>query len=378
MDIEYGFGYEDLDVWSYVENRDVKYGSPSKGIEKVNVPILTINELLRRYNFLYDNAGIILGQLINEAKMRNLSIGERLASNVNININENNKALDEDNDIFVLLEEFLLGDRNVEDTDFYSLIMKIKFEKDLFKYTRKQFVNEDVKDFNVRVILEFVSFMIEQQKGCYICSGSKDNRLYDSEGYVRVVTISDIKEKLKMLRPYFDIVLYENRENGRWNGKRRIWSDRRDEFEVGYTLVDYNDFNKYFCNPKKDDFDNIVFIPEKAIQSIYCQHHEELPWNMKAKCCDDDSFERPKNTSCCGREFFVNEENMFVVGENSYHLCSECGYIVKVDVSDKIFERISKRCSEDSTYLRKKMLYSELINIDREDSVKSLVKRPNN
>ena len=36
----------------------------------------------------------------------------------------------------------------------------------------------------------------------------KDNRLYDSEGYVRVVTISDIKERLKMLRPYFDIVLY--------------------------------------------------------------------------------------------------------------------------------------------------------------------------
>lgn len=377
MDIEYGFGYDDIDVWSYVENRDVKYSSPSK-VRENNFPILTINELLRRYNFLYDNAGIILGQLINEAKMRNLSIGERLASNVNININENNKALDEDNDIFVLLEEFLLGDRNLEDTDFYSLIMKIRSDKDLFKYTKKQFVNEDIKDFNVRVILEFVSFMIEQQKGSYICSKSKDNRLYDSEGYVRVVTISDIKEKLKMLRPYFDIVLYENKENGRWNGKRRIWSDRRDEFEVGYTLVDFNDFNKYFCNPKKDEVDNIVYIPEKAIQSIYCQHHEELPWNMKVKCCDDDSFERPKYTSCCGREFFVNEESMFVVGDHSYHLCTECGYIVKVDVSDKIFKRISKRCSEDSTYLRKMVLYSELINIDKEDSVKSLVKKTNN
>ena len=373
MDIDYSFGYDSI----YLEDRIIKFGSQNKDSDLSNVPILSINELLRRYSYIYDNAGIILGQLINEARMRNLSIGDRLANNVNIYINENNKALDSDNNIFVLLEEFLLGDTTLEDTKFYSLINKISSDSNLFKYTKGQFVNEDVKDFNVRVILEFVSFMIEQQAGAYICKGTKDNKLYDENGYLKCVAISDIKEKLKMLRPYFDIVLYQNKENGRWNGKRSIWNDRRDEFEVSYTLVDFNDFNKNFCNPKKDDFDNIVVIPEKAIQSIYCRNHGELPWNMKAKCVSDDSLDRPNNTSCCGNEFLVNESDLFVVGDNSYHLCSCCGYIVKVDVNDKIFSRVKKRCGEDGTYLRKKLLYSELMSLDKGIGEKSLVKKYN-
>lgn len=374
MDIDYSFGYDSI----YVEDKTIRLGGYSKDSSLSNIPVLSINELLRRYSFIYDNAGIILGQIINEAKYRKLSIGERLANNVNININDNNKASDEVDDIFVLLEEFLLGDINSEETKFYSIINRISSDNDLFCYTKKQFVNEDVKDFNVRVILEFVSFMIEQQAGTYICEDFINNKVYDENGFVKCVSISDIKEKLKMLKPYFDIVFYQNKENGRWNGKRRVLIDRRDEFKVLYTLVDYNDFNKYFCNPKKDDFDNIVVIPEKAIQSIYCKNHEELPWNMKVKCVSDDSIERPSNTSCCGNEFLVKEENLFVVGDSSYHLCSCCGYIVKVNVSDKILERARRKCSEDSTYLRKKILYSELMSLDKGEGAKSLIKKYNN
>ena len=382
MDIEYfdgNFNTSDSSFFSYVENRDVKYKTNSKVQLEDKVSIFVINELLNRYSFIYENAGVILGQLIHESNLLNLSIGNSLSKNTNIYLNEYNCPLQKECKLFSLLEEFLLGDIPVENTSFYAVIKSINEDENLFKRTKIQFVNEDVKDFNMRVILEFVSFMIEHQKGAYVTTRASDGnyeRVYDHAGFVKTISISDIKQKLKALRPYFDIVFYQNRENGMWNGKRRIWADRRDEFEVNFTLVDFNYFNKCFSDTTYQGdiyLENFYRLPEDTIQSIYTKYHDELPWNMKVKCFSDNSCVRPRNTSSCGSEFLVKEEDMFVIDDNVYHLCSNCGYIVRVSVNHRIKNRIKRRCSEDNNYLRKKEIMSELMGLNGVDKAKVLV-----
>lgn len=390
MDLEYfdyNSGISESSFFSYVEERNLKYKLSDKVPFEKDTSLLEINELLKRYSFIYENTGIILGQLIYESSSKNLSISKRLSSNTNIYINDGNIGLDDEFDLFCSLEEFLLGDIPIEDTSFYDVINRIKDNDDLFKCTKKQFVNEDVIDFNMRVILEFVSFFIEQQVGSYILNKNIDKyeKVYDDSGYVKCISITDVKQKLKALRPYFDILFYKNKMYGMWDGKRRIWIDRRDEFRVDSTKVYYNSFNMCFCDCRHQEnsllgeyYENTFRLPEQAIQSVYCRYHSELPWNMQIVCSSDSFFERPNGTSCCGKEFSVKESELFVVNNNAYQLCSNCGYIVKVDVDDKILSRIKRNCNEDDNYLRKKLLLSELINIDKEGTVKSLVKKRDN
>lgn len=388
MDLEYLgdeliFDFNSSSIFSYVENKYIIYDIKAKGHEEV--PIVIINELLNRYCFIHDNAEIIIGQLIYEAMINDMNIWKRLSDNTNIRIDANNIALEKKTNLFCLLEEFLIGDISFEETEFYKKICEIRDNEWLFSYTKKQFANEDVRDFNMRVVLELASFMIEQQKGSYIWKKADDGtheRVYDHEGFVKTVTTSDVRNKLKSLLPYFDILFYQNKEDGRWDCKRRVWSDRRDEFEVNYTLVDGNCFNKCFsdyCYSYSDlvskYFENSYRLPEKVLQRIYCRYHDELPWNMKVKCSGDNSFIRPDNTKCCGEEFFVREEDLFCIEDGVYQLCGNCGYIVKVDVKDKIKDRVKKRCSEDSNLLRKKMILSELTSLSHDNDVKLLVKR---
>lgn len=60
---------------------------------------------------------------------------------------------------------------------------------------------------------------------------------------------------------------------------------------------------------------------------------------------------------------FSKEESLFAIEDNVYHLCNHCGYIVKVNVTDKIKERVKKRCSGDHDFFKKRLLLSEFINI---------------
>ena len=109
--------------------------------------------------------------------------------------------------------------------------------------------------------------------------------------------------------------------------------------------------------------------------NLYLEGHDELAYNLTSICAGDDSIDRPIGTSPCLSNFKISEENIFCLGDNFYHLCSGCGYIV--NVSDKITNpiirnRIKSRCSEDHFSLKKHLLLSELTMLDGD--YKKLVK----
>ena len=109
--------------------------------------------------------------------------------------------------------------------------------------------------------------------------------------------------------------------------------------------------------------------------NLYLEGHDELAYNLTSICAGDDSIDRPIGTSPCLSNFKISEENIFCLGDNFYHLCSGCGYIV--NVSDKITNpiirnRIKSRCSEDDFSFKKHLLLSELTMLDGD--YKKLVK----
>lgn len=114
--------------------------------------------------------------------------------------------------------------------------------------------------------------------------------------------------------------------------------------------------------------------PEDCLK-LYIEGHDELAYNLSGQCCEDDSIKRPEGTKPCLSSFSINEENIFCLGDNFYHLCSGCGYIVNITdkiTNPRIGRRIINRCSEDSFSLKKHLLLSELTSLDSD--YKRLVK----
>ena len=119
-------------------------------------------------------------------------------------------------------------------------------------------------------------------------------------------------------------------------------------------------------------------LTSEDIRSVYFGYHNEIPWDTKTTCKKShDIVKRDEESSCCGNEFYVNEDNAFCVCGEILQVCPNCGYLV--NVSDKmnysIRRRIEYRDYYDKDALRKRELLAELVKINGIDDAKALVKR---
>ena len=340
---------------------------------KENVDKQTL-ELLKRYCFLYENAKIIIfsymlscdcrGDIFkNDAKKIKDAILEYILLTMCKSIDTRNFQ-----DFLEIFEEGMLGYETLEDTTFYkeidglksTLLFKslIEREKDLIIESRA-FDN----DFYFELVLRMLSAFIDVQSNSTLINNK----------YLENISSNMMLPKLKreVLSRYYDIFSFINDPD-----KQRQYGNCFIYFKPARcTLVSYNEFigafsGGYKCRSFVSKNDNGPSFSQ--IKEVYFKYHDELPYDLEIECVSDSDISKPEGISSCGSKFNINEKEIFCVDGSFYHLCSNCGYIVKVPSSllkPIIQERIIKRSREDSLLFRKKELLSELTSLDKDYKV---------
>ena len=342
-------------------------------LSKENVEKQTL-ELLNRYSFLYENAKVIIFYYMLSCDCRG-DIFKKDAKKIKNAILEyilltRYEAIDtrDFNEFLEIFEEGMLGYETLEDTTFYkeieglksTLLFKslIEREKDLIIESRA-FDN----DFYFELVLRMLSAFIDVQSNSTLINNK----------YLENISSNMMLPKLKreVLCRYYDIFSFINDPD-----KQREYGNCFIYFKPARcTLVSYNEFigafsGGYKCRSFVSNNDNGPSI--KQIKDIYFKYHDELPCDLEIECVSDEDVSKPNGTSSCGSKFNVREEDIFYINGSFYHLCGNCGYIVKVPSSllkDVIKERIIKRCESDSLLIRKRELLSELTSLDKDYKV---------
>ncbi len=326
-------------------------------------------ELVKRYQYLYENAPLVLVPFIQdkpkeECEKRYKKASDHVDALVYLN-------LDQYDSIISYIEEFLLSDLSMEESTLYQLLEECKRDVDRLTKIKNEIVlatteNRIHKYFRKAIdiwdVLSFTSEYVEKQ------SGDLKNR----------------DNKLAVLDEYYKLLRYQNDGEVRMSGRKL---DIRDgEFSVDVPLcsqhvslrkkedigVTKNDFIHVLSTmPRYDDNGSIFMEQEK--QDIYLRFHDELPWDLLITCDMEESSSdlgcRPPHTKPCGTSFYVKEEEIFIDSQgNYYQICPYCGFLVSIPsaiLSDGIRDRILARVSQDEYLFRKMFLYSELFSLDR-------------
>lgn len=340
-------------------------------------------ELKKRYLFLAKNSLFLLAPLVrSEDELSYLVRSFDYKYNKNSKKDFNGKYdlhLVSDIYLSVLLEKLLLGDEKLEDNELYKKVMKLKENPKYLERVKEGLVlmqhgflveKIDNPDYGVFDLLKRVRCYIEGQEDCL-----------------------NKKRKLCVLDEYFRILRYSN-DGKEWTSGyaldyhdilTRFYEDKSFDSLPKYEVIPvkskgigYTNFIKAF-NVKKDWLEGVYHsneLTEKERQEIYLKLHDELPWDLEIECkleepelrsMNDTRLVRPENTKPCGSKFRISEGVIFVTKRGYYHLCSECGYIVKVPpkyISEGIGKRIRERCSKDENLFRKMEIISELQALD--------------
>lgn len=371
-------------VWydTYLDliNKDSKYD-----ISKKRLPLPEIclgdcdvdkckEEMKKRYLFLANNSLFLLAPLI------------RVKSNNQIIIQDRGQEFDKNRNLYtiddiylaVLLEKLLLSEETLEENELYQKVNKLKDDTQYLKWVKEGLylmqigsIDEKLDDINYRMfdLLKRIRGLVEgqpegvnkQRKLCVldeyfrILRYSNDGREWTSGYYIDEVDGQDKKYETAVF-PFNDV-------------------KRANVSFVNGRGVGFNNFIRAFDVKKdwaKKKYTSTVHFSEKEKQDIYLKLHDELPWDLEIECkieepelnaMNDTRLIRPDNTKPCGASFRIKEGNIFVSRRGFYHLCNECGYIVKVPphlISDGIGTRIKERCSKDQNLFRKMELISEL------------------
>ena len=353
-----------------------------------NISIQT-KELIKRYCYFYENAPVILCQIVSEMSkdFDLMFLKNRIMDSINLSLNDKNIPLREENgfEFITFVEEAFLGEKPLEKTKFYKIMDKINSSPHILQEAKMVFERDVdlINDPNMRVLIELMKFLVNSQHFITIFEEKWEGDYapaFNENSELAFLTKYDCLEKSTVLNKYLEIVLYQNKENGLFDGfsGRTVYSVDEVALKnhVRETLVGYNLFTGAFCDTRLYiDSDYVEVnkdkIPTKLIQEVHYKYHDELPWDMEVECISDDTYKRPNNTKSCGNRIRVNEDLLFTIGNNAYQICPECGYIVMVpNVKKYIFERVKKRCEEDKDYLHRKELVSELIALGGEAKVK--------
>lgn len=340
-------------------------------------------ELVRRYRYLYENAYFILApfmyeQTEEEFKKRTdeylKKYNDRILKKPLIYLNIN--RLDNINSLF---EEFLLSDNPMEKSSLYQMVESKRNDKDYLDKVKKGLMlvekdNEDVKynmfktKLSIWEVLGKVSDYVEEQSG----------------------DLKNKERKLYVLDQYYRIARYQNNGKIYTSGRNLNLHDVsslvipiherepfRDKKDIGVTK------NAFITTIAKAPYyiDNLSIFTEGEKQQIYLDYHDELPWDLEIACELEEEYvktmmetrlHRPENTTCCGKNFTIKEDEIFVNPNDNlyryYQLCPHCGYIVNIPkeiLSDGIKKRIEDRCQKDDKLFRKMYLYSELFSLDK-------------
>jgi len=283
-------------------------------------------ELIKRYEYLYENSIILLAPFMTKT-------------------NDEEVDLKISNEMLMMFEEFLLSDQKMKETKLYDFTEENKNNKEYLEKATEGLLLADQENkeamynrinLNIKTILKTVKEYIKKQND------------------------KNINEKLIILNEYMDIANHRDYES--------ICSSYTERFLINDEIISSNSFINSIINLKKKN--NILLTIEEKEQ-IYLKYHDELPWNLKTICSlGNDGYERPEHTKPCEKTFFVKEEDIFINKEDNkfYHLCPYCGYIVTIDdklLSKGIKERIEKRCNAEPFLFRKMELYSELKQLEK-------------
>lgn len=333
-------------------------------------------EFIRRYKYIYENSEYILLPYMHketkEERQKKYAFHKKqgILDLFNSDFYIYLKTLP--TKLLLDLESFLLSDIPLEESNLFVYLEEnknnpkylkqvaegLELLKEKNNYTNTEILHEKLG--LSRLLSELRVFIMNQ-------SGDLDNK----------------KVKLDVLDEYIIINNYRNNEN---EGKNRLYSfivlkepkPNRDKKDIG---LKSNIFLKAIFY--RTDKEHIQFLSEEEKQQIYLTYNDELPWNLKINCSnenfEEDKLKRPENTTPCNKDFYINEKEMFKKDEIYYQRCKECGYIVNIptDILTKgVSERIDQRMEENPNLYRINILKSELQGFENKPKVKLL--KPNN
>ncbi len=355
---------------------------------------LAKKELVKRYEYLYINAPFILAPYMYEQteddyiRMKNKFLKA-------YNMDSDIKALLDKQDnpaiylkiyksdkINALIEEFLLTDKPLEESNLYKELESKRTDKVYLDKVKKGLELVAKKNANY----SFCKTHLDIEKILTIVTDYINGQTRDSKNK---------KRKIKVINEYQKIAEYKNEEDFSENNYREV-SIVMSKNQVKKTMHTKNDFgvksNHFILTIAKAPVgeDNNSIFTENEKQAIYLKYHDELPWNLEIACQLEEKYPdlsnearmiRPDNTQPCGDIFYIKEEEVFVNPSKTtyryYQLCPHCGYMVNIPkeiLSEGIKRRIEDRCNKDDKLLRKKYLYSELFSLEKSSPKKSLKK----
>lgn len=333
------------------------------------------DELKDRYKCLYENAQFLLAPFMYEQTEKEFNDLNEKSKKLKLPVIYHPLIYLKTPNIRLLrmLEEALLGAKLLENTDLYKYINYNKNNKEYIQYYKKglellEKKNNDkleiLKDkLDIWNILTLIRKYISNQS---ISASIKEN-------------------KLKAMDEYFRIARYKNDGKVWTSGYHLNFHDAKNFEKLSFTpsqnlnpviSIDKKDIgisnNKFIENLAKKK----IYLTEEEKQEIYLTYHDELPWNFSVNCdmenmivetMIDTRLKRPDLTKPCNKSFTINEEEIFVNPDSSVYryfcMCPHCGFIVNIPkkvLSNRIQDKIEKRCLNDSYLFRKMMLTSEL------------------
>lgn len=341
--------------------------------------------MMNRFKFLYANAPFILAEiqaehfdeypaLCNDIKEMTGIDGTSLGP-FNRKCNPDNISIPY---TLLLVEEYLFSEYKTSKTELETYIKNMYQYPSVVvgllisEYSNIPNYGETKKDVAVCVLLELVrSLLYNQNTNTLVKKRTSNNDLIYTSADSSISPF-EIRYKQSCLDEYLGLARYRN-----------YFFDKENKFPLlpnydlsrltNLSLIDSNMFLKDVNTLEgKLTFDDI--------RSVYFSYHEEIPWDTLATCKKShDIVKREEDSTCCGNEFYVNEDNAFCVCGEILQVCPKCGYLV--NVSDKINYSIRRRIEHrdyfDKDVLRKRKLIAELIKVNGMDDAKALVKRKN-
>lgn len=341
--------------------------------------------MMDRFKFLYKNAPFILAEIqaehFDEYPVLYKDIKE-ITGIDGMKLGPFNRKCNPDNIsipyTLLLVEEYLFSEYQTPKTEL-ELYIENMYEYPssivgllIGEYSNDLNYGENKRDVAICVLLELVrSLLYNQDTNTLVKKRTSNNDLIYTSADSSIHPF-EIRHKQSCLDEYLGLARYRN-----------YFFDKENKFPLlsNYDLRKLTNLSLVSSNMfLKDVNTSEGKLSFSDIRSVYFSYHDEIPWDTLATCKNShDIVERDKYSSCCGNEFYVNEESAFCVCGEILQVCPKCGYLV--NVSDKINYSIRRRIEHrdyfDKDVLRKRELLAELIKIGGMEDAKILVKRKN-